>query len=247
MEFDNSNIKIAGWTAFGINIVGFLFPVFPFINVLRCRLKYESLPITSISLTYVYYLCFFIYGDMIDSIHIKICFLIGAIINSVLIAIYLIFEVRNYIFDTIINVLLLILGTLAINRTCRYILDDDRYVGIVCNIAFSLAMINQSLLFYQVITTKDYEIIPIYNNYFSCGFSIVWLIYGFLINDFYWRFPYILNLIVNIGFITAYHLIKSKYPDFSQKKTENNRTEENSLKVMPINNEDALESKTISN
>ena len=72
-----------GWVATGITVVSFLFPVFPYLNVIRGRLNFDDTPSFQVTTCYVNYFCWYVYGDMIFSDQIKYCFMVGCIINLI--------------------------------------------------------------------------------------------------------------------------------------------------------------------
>ena len=88
----------------------------PFFKVLTCKSNYECTPIAMISTVFVDCLCLHIYGEKKAYKQLKLGNCIGIIVSLTLIAIYLIFEIRKYTVDAILNALILVLGALVIQK-----------------------------------------------------------------------------------------------------------------------------------
>ena len=201
-----------GWTAVGLTVISFLTPVFPFLNVIKGKLNFEDAPIISVTTCYVNYFCWYVYGDMIFSDQLKYGYVIGSCLFGLLIVIYLIFEIRKYLVDTILNALILITGTWALYRALTIIIDDDRVVGKICIGTAIIVYVQPMQIIYKVIKEKNYGFIPIYNCYLSFLSSVCWLVYGIFITDFYVVFPYAIGIILSLVQIVIYLNYQKKYP-----------------------------------
>ena len=71
---------------------------------------------------------------MIFSDQLKYTYIIGSGINLVLMIIYLAYEVKKYLVDSILNTLILITDTLALYRALTIIIDDDMIELLVKNV-----------------------------------------------------------------------------------------------------------------
>ena len=171
--------EISGWLAMAVTTCGFLFPVFPYINVLRGRMNYEDTPSFFVITSYINYFCMYVYGDLVFSDQVKYCYLVGSIVNCVLMVIYLVYEIRRYLVDTILNALILITGTWALYRCLTIIIDDDRIVGKICVGTSFIVYLATIQIIYKVIKEKNYILIPIYNCYLIALHSICWIVYDY--------------------------------------------------------------------
>ena len=149
---------------------------------------------------------------MIFSDQLKYGYVIGSCIFGLLIVIYLIFEIRKYLVDTILNALILITGTWALYRALTIIIDDDRVVGKICIGTAIIVYVQPMQIIYKVIKEKNYGFIPIYNCYLSFLSSVCWLVYGIFITDFYVVFPYAIGIILSLVQIVIYLNYQKKYP-----------------------------------
>ena len=238
-----------GWAAMGINVISFLSPVFPYINVLKGKLNFEDTPAVLVTTCYVNYFCWYIYGDMIFSDQIKYGFMVGSIICLILMIIYLAYEVRKYLVDSILNTLILITGTWALYRALTIIIDDDRTVGKICIGTSCIVFLSPIQVVYKVIKEKNYILIPIYNSWLCLFYAICWVVYGVFITDFYVVFPNAIAIILSLVEIFIYLNYRKKYPaigerDFSSTiGIETTSTEEPKKEETPIKMEDLSEGK----
>ncbi len=201
-----------GWTAMGITLCSFLIPVFPFLNIIKGKLNYEDAPIIMVTSCYVNYFCWYVYGDMIFSIQLKYGYLIGSCIFGILIVIYLFYEIKKNLIDSILNALILITGTWALYRALTIIIDDDRVVGKICIGTSCIIFVSPIKVIIKVIKEQNYTFIPIFNCYLCLVYSICWLVYGIFITDFYVIFPNIISIILCLVQIFLHLNYKKKYP-----------------------------------
>jgi uncharacterized protein with PQ loop repeat len=155
---------------------------------------------------------------MIISDQVKISHMISALSCFILIVIYLIFELKKYLLDAILNALILTTGSWALYRAFTIIIDDDRVIGkilIVTTIVVYLAPIQ---IIYRVIKDKNYIMIPIYSAYVYLFACISWVIYGISINDFYLIFPHVIGTILSLIQIIIFINYKKKYPALGEKE-----------------------------
>ena len=160
----------------------------------------------------------YVYGDLVFSDQVKYCYLVGAIVNCVLMVIYLVYEIRRYLVDTILNALILITGTWALYRCLTIIIDDDRIVGKICVLTFFVVFITPVQILYRVLKERNYNLIPIYNCWLSLCFSSLWIVYAIFISDFYILFPNIINIILSLAQIAVYINLSRKYPAIGQRE-----------------------------
>ena len=119
MDYKN----IFGYIATGLSACFYCSLALPFFNVLRCKLNYEYTPIALINTIYVDSVAWYIYGEKSLCDQIKLCHTIGCCCTLVLIVIYLIFELKKYLVDSILNSLILILGTLVLHKGLTIVVE----------------------------------------------------------------------------------------------------------------------------
>ena len=201
-----------GWMAAGVTLISYFSPIIPYINLIKGKISFEDTPAVFVSTAYVNYFCWYIYGNMIFSDQLKVCYLIGTIINLILMVVYLAFEVRGYLIDSILNALILISGTWSLYRALTVIIDDDRIVGKVCVGTSWIVFLSPIQVIYKVTKEKIYSLIQIYNCWLVFFSSILWVIYGILIKDIYVGIPNAMSIILALIEIFIYINFKKKYP-----------------------------------
>jgi len=210
--------EIIGWAALCVNICSFLFPVFPYLNVLRGKMNYEDTPSFFVITSYINYFCMYCYGDLVFSDQVKYCYLVGSIINCILMVIYLVYEIRKFLVDTILNALILITGTWALYRCLTIIIDDDRVVGKICVGTFFIVSVTPCQILYRVLRERNYNLIPIYNCWVGLCYSALWIVYSIFISDFYILCPNIIKVILSMAQIAVYINFSRKYPAIGQRE-----------------------------
>jgi uncharacterized protein with PQ loop repeat len=126
--------------------------------------------------------------------------------------IYLVYEIRRYLVDTILNTLILVTGTWALYRALTIIIDDDRIVGKICVGTSCIVFLNQVQIVYKVLKDRNYNLIPIYNCWIALFSSICWVVYGIFITDFYLVFPNAILIILSLVQVIVYINFSRKYP-----------------------------------
>ena len=210
--------EISGWIGAGLTILNFLFPVCTYINVIKGKLSYDNTPSFLVITSYINYFCMYVYGDMVFSDQVKYAYMVGSIINCLLMSIYLVYEIRKFLVDTILNILLIITGTWALYRCLTIMIDDDRIVGKICILTFFIVYITPIQILYKVIKEKNYNLIPKYNCWVAFFASIFWIIYSIYISDFYILFANIINALINLAQIVVYINLSIKYPAIGKKE-----------------------------
>jgi solute carrier family 50 protein (sugar transporter) len=126
--------------------------------------------------------------------------------------IYLIYELRKYLVDSILNALIIITGTWAVYRALTIIIDDDRIVGKICIGTTLVVFLTPIQTLYKVIKEKNYILIPFYSSIVYLFASIIWVVYGVMITEFYIVAPNAAGIIISLIQIFIYLNFKRKYP-----------------------------------
>ena len=212
MDYQN----IIGNTAICLSVGFFATLVIPFFNVLRCKLNYEFTPIASINTIYVDSIAWYIYAEKILCQHLKICHTIGAICTLLLIIIYLAFELKKYLVDSILNFLILILGTLVMYKGLTIVVEDVQMVGKICIATKLITFFTPILMIFRVIKEKNYKLISINSTFTYMCACIGWVLFGKSANDINIMIPNIAGILLCFVQFIAYLNIKKKYPHYSE-------------------------------
>ena len=235
----DANQETCGWVGSIVNLYFFLTPVMPFINVIKGKINFEDSPGIYVTVCYVNCVCWYTYGELTFSDQMRFSYIIGTIINLILLLIYLFYEIRKYIFDTILNILILSTGTYSVYVGLTVILDDDQVAAKFCN-ATSLAYFFFPVrTIYRVINQKNYYLISLKYNYISILNDVCWSIYGILILENLLAIPHLINIILSLIQLYIYKTYKQKFHEFGEKDgntlgIENNENEESKIEDIKI-------------
>ena len=208
---------VFGWVATVLTMCFYISPIIPFINVFKGKLSYEDTPAILVTASYCNCFCWYIYGDMIFSDQVKICNGIGAISSLCLICIYLVYEIRKYTLDAILNALIILTGSYAVYRGLTIVVDDDAVVGKICNVTAIIVFLSPIQILYRVFREKNnYFLIPIYTAWVSLFSTGCWVTYGIMISDVYIQIPNIIGIILARVQICTYMIFKKKYPTINE-------------------------------
>ena len=212
---------VFGWVATCLTMCFYISPVIPFINVFKGKISYEDTPAVLVSASYVNCFCWYIYGDMIFSDQVKICNGIGAISSLLLMCVYLVYEIRKYTLDAILNALIIITGSYAVYRGLTIVVDDDAIIGKICNCTAVIVFLSPIQIIYRVIReNNNYHLIPIYTAWVSLFSTSCWVTYGILIKDIYIVIPNVIGIILAIVQIAIHTIFKRKYPTIGEREKE---------------------------
>ena len=210
--------EVVGWVSAGLTVLYYLAPVNPFFRVLKGKLNFEDTPGVFVTTCYVNCFVWYVYGDMIFSDQVKYANCISAGISLLLMIIYLAYELKKYLVDSILNALILITGTWAVYRALTIIIDDDRVVGKICIGTAIVVYLSPMQILYRVIKEKNYILIPIYSAWIYLCASIAWVAYGIMITDFYVVCPHVIGIVLSLIQIIVYLNYKRKYPAIGERE-----------------------------
>jgi uncharacterized protein with PQ loop repeat len=206
-----------GWLCCVFTILYYLAPTLPFLEVLKGKMIFEESPGVFVTTCYVNTFLWYLYGDMIFSDQIKYANMISACISLVLMVIYLIFELKKYLVDSILNALILITGTWAVYRALTIIIDDDRIVGKICFGTYLIVYLTPCSIVYHVIKEKNFLLIPKNSAIIFLIASVGWIVYGVLISDVYVVCSHVLGAIISLIQIIIFCNFKKKFPAIGEK------------------------------
>ena len=211
MDYQN----IIGNIAIALSVGFYITLVIPFFNVLRCKVNYEFTPIALINTIYVDSIAWYIYADKILCEPLKICHTIGALCTLLLIIIYLLFELKKYTVDSILNLLILVLGSLVMHKGLTIVVEDAQMVGKVCIATKLITFFTPILIIFRVIKEKNYKLISI-NNTLSYMFACIgWVLFGKSVNDTNILIPNIAGIVLCFVQFIVYLNFKKKYPHYA--------------------------------
>ena len=96
-----------GWVACELSIILYILPIISFINYCRKKIKFEKIPVSRLFANYINCLIWYFYGSIKFKSEIKFANMIGAIISILLIIIYLYYELKTNILDSLLNLIII--------------------------------------------------------------------------------------------------------------------------------------------
>ena len=168
-----------------LTIIINILPVISFINFFSNKASFDRIPIARIVGNYINSISFFFYSAIIFNIETRFTNLLSAIISFILIIIYFYLELSRYLIDSILNFIILIVGTSCCHLWLSKIIIQEMYVGRIYMITNLTSIFIQMQYIFNGIYKKDYSLIPITYDCISFTSYFSWIIYGFLIRDFY--------------------------------------------------------------
>lgn len=205
--------KIFGWSGTLINAIYYISPLIPYMDLVKGKLEYDDVPGILVSTSYCNCFMWYIYGDMIFSSELKMCNLFGCLISLIFIMLYLIFEMKKFACDAVLNGLILFSGTWATYRALNVVVNDEDAVGKFCVISSLITHLSTIQLLFRVCKENNFRIIPIVTSFVLALSNICWIIYGFIINDYYIVTANFIGLGINGFIIGIYYIFKRVYPN----------------------------------
>ena len=211
-----------GWIAAILSIFSLFIPFGPFIKLMNGKTNFKNSPAFYVTTAYISNVCWYIYGDLISSKQIKYINCFSAIFNIILIFIYLYYEIKVYPIDSVLNGLIIIIGSYALHRGLVTIVEDKDAVGNICMGTQFVSLLSPLVLIVKVIKKKNYNLIPIYLIWIYLSSSISWVAYGVFLVNIYIICPNIVAFFLGIILIIIYVVYRNKYEgiiDFNSSQT----------------------------
>ena len=203
--------KCFGWLAFFININFYLSSITPFLNVIKGKLHYEETPGIYVTTCYINCLIWYIYAKMKNNNLIKISYMISGIICLIFISIYLIFEAKKYLCDSILNTFFIVTGTWAFYRALILIVGKIKLVGYITILTTFILFISPVMKLDKMIKEKNFKLTQTFSAWKYLVYSISWLIYAIFLKDIYLIITNSLGIIFALFYVFIKIYYKNKY------------------------------------
>ena len=203
--------KCFGWLAFFININFYLSSITPFLNVIKGKLHYEETPGIYVTTCYINCLIWYIYAKMKNNNLIKISYMISGIICLIFISIYLIFEAKKYLCDSILNTFFIVTGTWAFYRALILIVGKIKLVGYITILTTFILFISPVMKLDKMIKEKNFKLTQTFSAWKYLVYSISWLIFAIFLKDIYLIITNSLGIIFALFYIFIKIYYKNKY------------------------------------
>ena len=225
-----------GWISSILTLTTFIYPIIPFIHVVKGKLNFENTPTLLICGGYCNCFAWYCYGVYFENVQIKFCNMIGAGIYLLLIVIYLAYETKKYLCDAILNALIVFNGTWAAYRALTGMMTELELLEKVCigtTLGFSVYPL---VLIYKTLRKKNNQTIYTYAGIRVVASGACWTIYGLIkANHFFAKWQAI-GIVVPI-----LEILLSKY--FQKKRS--GRVQELSAVDVEISANEEVDSKNV--
>ena len=202
-----------GWIAGFLKVCYYIYHVPPFFQVIKGKLNYKDTPVLYTLICYFNCLFWYDYGEFISSYEIRIWNLINTYLFFALIAIYLIYERKEYSEDSLLNAIIFISGSWVLSL--RLSLFSNRKIEKILIYSTLVEYFFLIKFVYTGFKEKNYNSIkinPIKFNLFSCLF---WIIYGkFFITSII--IPNLIGIIVSSALIWVILKHRKNYPSIKE-------------------------------
>jgi hypothetical protein len=188
-----------------------ILPIISFLNFFFSKENFETIPIARIVANYMNSLAFFFYSSIIFNIEVRFANLVSAIISLILMLVYFYLELSRYFLDSVLNFIILVMGTSCCYQWLSKIIIEEKIVGRIYLITNLTSIIIQMQYIYNGISKKNYLLIPITYDSISFPHFFSWIIYGFLIKDFYITTANGICIFVNLVQILLYFHFRKQY------------------------------------
>lgn len=188
-----------------------ILPIISFLNFFFSKENFETIPIARIVANYMNSLAFFFYSSIIFNIEVRFANLVSAIISLILMLVYFYLELSRYFLDSILNFIILVMGTSCCYQWLSKIIIEEKIVGRIYLITNLTSIIIQMQYIYNGISKKNYLLIPITYDSISFPHFFSWIIYGFLIKDFYITTANGICIFVNLVQILLYFHFRKQF------------------------------------
>ena len=188
-----------------------ILPIISFLNFFFSKENFETIPIARIVANYMNSLAFFFYSSIIFNIEVRFANLVSAIISLILMLVYFYLELSRYFLDSVLNFIILVMGTSCCYQWLSKIIIEETIVGRIYLITNLTSIIIQMQYIYNGISKKNYLLIPITYDSISFPHFFSWIIYGFLIKDFYITTANGICIFVNLVQILLYFHFRKQY------------------------------------
>lgn len=202
-----------GWAGAIIMLFFYLSPAISFINLIKKKITFEDTPAVIVTVSYCNCLLWEIYGDLIDSKQIKICCVTGLIFCSLYLIIYLLYEAKKYLIDSILNVLIILIGSYTVHRALNVIIYDKNIIGKICIVSNLILFLFPVQLLVRVFKEKNYTLIPITSSLAFLLSCVCWGMYGYYTEDINIIFPGIIGLTLSIIQVLVWNSFKNRYEE----------------------------------
>lgn len=202
-----------GWFISIIGITYYIPPMLLFYHVFKKKIKYEDSPGLIVLANYFTNYMWAIYGDCLFSPALKWTSIISSIISAIMLLIYLFYELKEYLADSILNLCVLITTSWAIYNFLAEIIEDDEPCYRICLICQLIAYVTPFQLIHKLWYNGEYNLFPIYSSYIGIFVCTLWVYYALTLEDekdYGMAFVFLSGLVCSVVQVVVWLKIKKR-------------------------------------
>jgi len=236
MEF---NVNEAfGWTASCVSIILYFSPIPIFFKLCKGKLRYNETPNLTVILNYIASFNWFIYGYLLEDLHIIVGFMAGSIFSLLCIITYIIFLSKMKFTKALFTGLILFTLSAIIYFLFAVMINNKDVVGYVCVVCSIICSFEPILVVKKVVKFRNFKYISIKLVVLSLVGSTCWVIYGFMIINFQLIIPNFVRMVFSLILMFIWNIFKKRKPiieevaNYSITTTTKDNKTENSVTIV---------------
>ena len=205
-------IEVFGLLSAIFSIILYFSPFPKYIKLCKRQIKYMFTPNLKIFGNYITCNNWLLYGYLLNNKYFMFCFLTGQFLSLICIFIFLLSLAKVKILKSLLFAGILLAYTPISYLLFVVIINDNDVIGYICA-GFSLIFIlDPILLIKRVIKYRNHRIISINLCLLKLISTICWIIYGFMIINFYVIIPNFFGLVLSLVLIFMWKILKKRKP-----------------------------------
>ena len=209
-----------GWAASGLTMILYSLPIFSFINFFSKKSNFENIPSLKLFTNYAKSIIWYFYGCMLFDQPIQISSKVGGITSLLFIIMYILIEIKRYRLDSILNCIMIIIGTLSSFEWFSHITLEKNLVGGICLKINIISALSQLPDIYNGIKTKTYSLIRVNYSIIAFPTHLCWIFYGLILDEYYILTGNLISISGSVIQILLYWYYKKVYPNINEVNVE---------------------------
>lgn len=210
-----------GYPACILTIILYLFQIIHYFDISNKAFKLNNIQLNKILFNYVFTFFWYFFGEMLYYEPIKVCNLVGLLTFLFLICLFIFYEFKKDMTNTLINIILVTIFTISFYHYFSYVAIEPKINGLICIGISVISYIYNIYLIIKVIKDCNLLLINISTEFISIIASILWYQYGYVNKDFYIQFCFGIKAIIHLVQIILYFLKNKKYQKLNSKNINN--------------------------
>ena len=184
---------------------------FSLYKLFRKKFTYDVFPIISLFFCYLNGLIWAQYSDLIYHESMKFIFQVTIVVSCGLVIIYSLYEILKDIIDTVLNILILVTSSWAVNKLLTDILKEEEKVKMTCGYAIVVLYLSALEWTYRANQERNTNVLNLISGLILLSLAICWIYYGFKYEDKYFLYPNLVGAFSGVLYIYIWNKLKKKY------------------------------------